>query len=472
MAGRIVIVGGGITGLAAAWEVVGRGAEVTVLEASDRWGGLIRTTPLELPDGESLTVDEAADNFLARVPDAVGLCHELGLEGLLTQPAATRAKVWTGHELRWFPAGSVLGVPLDLDDLAATGLLTDDGLAAVAAESGRDDPPQVDDISIGAFLRARFGDELVDRIVGPLVGGINAGDVEEMSLQAVTPQLADAATVGGCLTDELRRRTASAGKGPVFRALLGGTATLVDALVDALAAKGAGLRPGARVTSLDIVGDKVAVGVAGPDGTDVIEADGVIVATSAAVAAALVGGASPGAAVGLATIETTSATLVTMAFRREDVPGAGSRDEPGAGLGASGFLVPRDAGMLLSAVSFGSAKWPQWDDGHHVILRVSCGHRHDHRGETLPPDHLVAGLLADLRTTMGITAEPVAVRVSPWHHGFHQYTVGHLGRVDRIDAALEADTVGRVRVAGAAYRGLGIPACIRQGREAAATLAG
>jgi protoporphyrinogen/coproporphyrinogen III oxidase len=105
-----------------------------------------------------------------------------------------------------------------------------------------------------------------------------------------------------------------------------------------------------------------------------------------------------------------------------------------------------------------------------VVLRVSAGHVHDDRGETMAADDLVAGLRADLRTTVGIEADPVAVRVSPWHHGFHQYGVGHLDRVARIDAALEADTGGRIRVAGAAYRGLGIPACIRQGRDAAAAV--
>ena len=273
MSRRVVIIGGGITGLAAAWEATGRGDHVRLLEASDRFGGLIRTSAMDLDDGTSMVIDEAADAFLARVPEAVGLCHELGLADQFTEPAVGRAMVLTADGPQWFPVGSVLGVPLDESDLAATGLLGDAALAAVAAEAGRDDPPLTEDRSVGGLLRDRFGDELVDRIVGPLVGGINAGDVDRMSVMAVTPQLADAASVGGSLTDELRRRTRSVDAGPVFHGLRHGTQTLVDALVHKLRDRGAELTTSA------------AAGTADPAA---LEAELVVLATPAAPAASMI----------------------------------------------------------------------------------------------------------------------------------------------------------------------------------------
>ncbi len=443
---RTVILGGGITGLAAAWEAVGLGDDVRVHEASERFGGMIRTTPVELPGGESLVIDEAADAFLARVPDAVGLCRELGLEDHFTQPAAGRAMVWTPEGLKWFPAGSALGVPLDLDDLAETGLLSEEGFAQVAAESGRNDPPLLGDTSVGALLRSRFGDELVDRIVGPLVGGISAGDVDRMSVRACTPQIADAASAGGSLTDELRRRAAVAPDGPVFHGLEGGTATLVDALAERLTASGADLLAGSEAASAD------------PEG---LEADLVVLTTPASTTADLVETQSPRAAELLAAIETVSVVLVTLVFDAAELRAAGMTP-PG---GASGYLMPRSAGRFMAAVSWGSTKWAHWDDGRHVVLRASAGHRGDQRHLDMTDDEVVARMLDDIAATSGLRAQPLAARVSRWDDGFHQYDVGHLERVGEIESALAADTDDRLRVAGAAYRGVGIPACIRAGRQ-------
>lgn len=438
---RLHVVGGGITGLAAAWEASGHaGVRVVVHEADDRLGGKIRTSPVRLDDGTELVVDEGADAFLARVPDAVELCHELGLADELTEPAIGRAMVATGSELRHLPTDTVLGIPLDLEALAATGLLTDDGLAAVAAELDRDDPPLTDDVAIGEFLARRFGPELVDALVGPLIGGINAGDVERLSLTAVTPQLADAAGDGGSLIAALRRRRAPGNPGPVFHGLLGGTGRLVEALADQLEDRGVELRTGRRLEDLAATGD-----------------DRVVITTPAPAAADLVRHRSPRAASELEGIEHSSVTLVTLVFDRDDVPGP---------LDASGVLVPPAEGRFMTAVSWGSSKWAHWDDGRHVVLRASAGRVGDDRASHLSDDDVVARLRADLAELMGIAAEPVGVRVSRWPLGFAQYTVGHLERVGRIETALSQD-LPRVAVAGAAYRGLGIPACIRQGRETA-----
>lgn len=454
---HVVVVGGGVAGLAAAWEASSRpSVGVTVLEAGDRFGGKVRTSDLDVPGGP-LRVDEGADMFLTRVPGAIELCHELGLADRLTVPAVGRARVWADGELRWFPARSVLGVPLDLEDLASTGLLDARALEQVRAEQDRDDPPPEGDVPIGPWLAERFGRDLVDRVVGPLVGGINAGDVDRLSLRAVTPQLAAAAEEGGSLTEALRRRAASAPAGPAFNALLGGTQELTDALVAGLRDRGVDLRTSSDVVAL-VPSTTGAVAVRTSRGT--LAADAVVVTTPAPVAAALVAPASPGAAAELRSIEHTSVALLTIVLRRADVA---------TELDASGLLVPRSAGLLCTAVSWGSRKWRHWDDGRHVVLRASAGHSDDARPESMDDDELTAGLLADLRTTMGLEARPVAVRVSRYPGGFPQYAVGHLERCDRIDAALARD-LPRVRVAGAALRGLGLPACISQGRAAASAL--
>lgn len=480
MSRHLVVVGGGITGLAAAWEAGADPAvRVTVVEAADRFGGKIHTSPLGLGDGTTMAIDEGADAFLARVPDAVELCQELGLSDELTQPAIGRAKVLVDGELRHMPTDTVLGVPLDPDPLAASGVLSAAGLDAVRAEELCRMPAPDGDVAIGPYLAERFGRELVDRLVGPLVGGINAGDVDELSLRAVTPQLAEPATDGGSLTLALRRRGAAAPRtDPVFHALVGGSGRLVEALVEQLADRGVELLTGTAVARIEradggysvLLGRPAADPLADPAAgatTDAaapgaLEADALVLTTPAPVASRLLADLSPDASRELAGITHSSPVLVTLVYRREEV------DAP---LDASGFLVPRDAGLLVTAASFGSSKWAHWDDGRHVVLRVSAGHSHDDRPDRMTDDEIVAALRDDLRVTMGLTARPTTARVSRYPDGFAQYTVGHLDRVDRIDAALHRDAPGLL-VAGAPYRGVGIPACIRQGRSAARALLG
>lgn len=474
---RLVVVGGGITGLAAAWEAVQHPrVEVIVVEADERLGGKIRTSAvgdgvgavgdLAVSDGAAseMVIDEGADAFLARVPDAVELCRELGLEDELTQPAVGRAQVFVDGELRFLPTDTVLGVPLDFDALAASGLVSAAGVELARAEVTRDWSAPEGDVSIGAFLTERYGREVVEHVVGPLIGGINAGDVDRLSLAAVTPQLADAARDGGSLTEALRRRApATPSTAPVFHALLGGTERLIDALSDALRARGVTIETGVRVLGATASQGAVHVDVerrddaGGTSTTSTLTTDDLVLCTSARTSAGVLRGSSPDTAEALERITYSSPTLVTFVFDRGDLPGA---------LDASGFLVPRDAGLLLTAASVGSSKWAHWDDGRHVVLRVSAGHAGDERGIELSDHDLVAGLRDDLRTTLGVTAAPFAARISRYPEGFAQYEVGHLDRVAGLEASLARD-VPQIRLAGASYRGLGIPACVRQGREAA-----
>lgn len=446
MTRELAVVGGGITGLAAAYQATEvTDVVVTLHEASDRLGGKIRTSVIELADGTRLRIDEGADAFLARVPDATELCIELGLEAELTHPAVGRAQVLVGGQLRFLPEHTVLGVPTDLDRLAAAELLDEAALAEVAAEWRHDAAPLAGDVAIGPFLRQRYGNQLVDRVVGPLIGGINAGDVDQLSLAAVTPQLAEAARDGGSLSVALARRSAPSSGAPVFNGLLPGTGHLIDVLAHELDQRGVTLRTGSAVASLDELG-----------------ADAVVLTTPAPDAARLLASHSPEAAALLDEIRHSAVALVTFVFDADDV-----HTDPRA----SGLLVPPGEGLLMTAASFGSTKWSHWDDGRHVVLRVSAGRTGDERQAAMSDDELVAALAEDLRAVLGIDAAPLAARVSRWPLGFAQYGVDHLDRVERIDAALARDCP-EVVVAGAAYRGLGLPACIRQGRDAARRLLG
>lgn len=435
---RIAVVGGGVSGLAAAWELsADPGIEVTVLEADDRFGGKIRTSPFA-----GRMVDEGADAFLRRVPDALRLCAEIGLDDLIS-PSHGTACVWIDGALRPLPGGLVLGVPARFDELEASGILTHWGVARARTEPDLDGEPLVGDTSIGDLICRRYGNEVAQRLVGPLLGGINAGSIDEMSLDAVVPQLAAAAHRSRSLTTALAESLPAPGSGPpepVFAAPAGGMQALVDELVDALGRRNVALRSGATVDEL-------------PD------ADGVVLTTPAAVTARLLAGRSELAAATLASITYASVVFTTLAFRRDDIPGD---------LDASGFLVPRDAGLAITAASWSSTKWERLA-GDPVILRVSMGHADDHAAIELDDDEVLARIAHDLRVTMGIGASPVEHRIARYRDGFPQYAVGHLDRIADLEAALLVDAP-ELAVCGMAHRGVGIPACIREARSAAAAL--
>ncbi|HEX6420586.1 MAG TPA: protoporphyrinogen oxidase [Acidimicrobiales bacterium] len=452
----LAVVGGGITGLAAAWEGRRRGARVVVLEGGDRAGGKLRTSALGGVD-----VDESADAFLARVPEAVELCAELGIDADLVAPGTGSAYVWLDGALRPLPGEQLLGLPTDLDALAGTGLLSPAGLARAREDLTRPDdrPAGGADESVGALIRRRLGDEVLDRLVAPLVGSVYAGDCDRLSLQVTAAQLmaardrdpSDPSLVRAAAA--LRAEAAATGQ-PVFLAPRGGMGRLADILADVL---GDDLRTGARVTGLVREGGgwRLAPG-------DVV-AGAVVLATPAFVTAPLLAGIAPEAAGFLAGIEHASVALVGLAVPRDGI------DHP---MDGSGFLVPRSAGMLLTACSWATTKWPHLDvDPSVALLRASAGRDGDDRGNNLPDGELVAQVLADLRTTMGLRAEPVDSRVTRWPRSFPQPRPHHLARVAAAERALAA-AAPRLVATGAWARGVGVPACIREARGAAARALG
>ncbi len=457
---RVAVVGGGITGLAAAHALLDRGQDVdqggdvdgapcsvTVHEGQDRLGGKIRTTAF----AGVAAVDEGPDAFLARLPWATGLARRVGLGDRLVSPARGSAAVWW-HGLQPIPDGLMLGLPTDLRRLARTRLLSWPGKLRAATEVLRP-ATSTDDDSIGAYVRARFGDQVHERLVDPLVGSIYAADTDRFSLEAV-PQLAELARSGRSVLVTARSRPAPApSDGPVFYAPAGGLGELVEATAGAVTRLGGTVRLGHPCTSLQADGDGWRV-----DGEPY---DAVVLACPAAQAARLLAGHD--AAAGLARIEYADVVMVTVA-----VPAA---DWPQRLHGLSGYLVPKPMQRLVTAASFGSQKWPHWTAdaasgrGDQVVLRISLG-RDGLPVMHLDDDALVAAAVDEVSDHVGVRLQPTDVRLTRWQRAFPQYRPGH----HRTVAALEALLPPSVALAGASYHGIGIPACVRSGEHAARRL--
>lgn len=445
-----IVIGGGIAGLSAAFDLHRAGWRVDVHEASGLWGGKVQSSPV----GDRL-VDAGPDTFLARATAGYQMCQDLGLEGELTSPVApVPAYIARAGRLYPLPTGSMLGVPTDLDALAANGLISAEGVERAKVDLSADATPLVDgDISIGALCRARLGDEITDWLVDPLIGGINASDIDLLSLRAGAPILAAAYDLGPSLIKSLGEMMPSTGPTlgsakpaqPVFYGLPGGIARIVDGIIEALTAGGAGLHLNSPIGSL---ADAMA------------RADAVVIATPTAVAAQLLNPVSPTAAAELAEISYSSVAQAVV-----EIPRSGVERE----LDASGIMFPRGEGRLITACTWLSSKWAHYHRPDSVLLRLSSGRYGDERNAALTDDELVDALLADLRSVEAVTAEPIARRVKRWTPAFPQYAPGHLARVERILGAVAADAPA-VRLVGAAYRGIGVPACIDDGRSAAASL--
>jgi protoporphyrinogen/coproporphyrinogen III oxidase len=450
----VAVVGGGISGLAAGWMATQRGADVVVLEAAHAPGGKLRTSPVA-----GVEIDEGADAFLARVPEAVRLCREIGLGDDLVSPATGTAYVWTDRALRRLPSEQLLGVPTDLEAVAASGILSVTGVERARADlTAPDDAPSGDE-AIGALVRRRLGDEVLDRLVAPLLGGIWAGDCDLLSLRVAAANLAaardrDASLIRGAAALRAEAVEQGAADGPVFLAPRGGMARLVDALAERL---GERLRCGTPVSGLepDGIGWRLATGAAGDPDTQrsqPVLADRVVLTTPAFVTARLLAGLAPEAAAFLSEIDYASVVLTVLVVPRDAI------DHP---LDGSGFLVPQSSGRLLTACSWMTSKWAHLGvDPSTVILRASAGRAGDDRALGATDDELVAALADDLRDTMGLHAPPTAVRVSRWERSFPQPRPGHLDAVASAERALAGRAPG-LTMAGAWELGVGIPACIR-----------
>jgi protoporphyrinogen/coproporphyrinogen III oxidase len=448
----IVVVGAGLTGLATAWRL--RDVDdVVVLEAGERVGGQIDTVDLA-----GAPLDVGADAFLVRQPESERLARELGFgDDDLVAPATGQVHLWTRGRLRPLPGGTVLGVPTDLGALARSGVLTPGGLARASVEPLVPRRAVVGDRSVADLVGERFGREVVDTLVEPLLGGVYAGRTDRLSAAAALPPVWAAAQHHRSLLTGLRehrRRTASV-TGPVFRTVRGGLSRLTDRLTDHL---GDRVRTGVPVRRLGRVGAGWMVATA--EGT--LTADDVVLAVPARAAASLLVEALPDVARELAAIRTASVATVALAYERGD-----GADLPEG----SGVLVPPGEGRLTKAITFASRKWPHHADRDVLLLRASVG-RVPETGRSSDPnldlddDTLAERVDAEVRWATGLPRPAVARTVRRWPEALPQYDVGHLARVDRIRHGVRVGAPG-LHLAGAALDGVGLAARARDAERLA-----
>jgi oxygen-dependent protoporphyrinogen oxidase len=439
---HVVVVGGGISGLAAALAVRSTappGTRVTVVEQSDRLGGKLRTGDL----GE-----EGAETFLVRAPEVVALARTVGLD--VVHPAVASASLLVDGALRPLPGGTLLGVPADPDAVEAAGVLPSDAVARLRAEPGTAGPGPLlgeDDVSVGALVRPRLGDAVVERLVDPLLGGVYAGRADALSVEVTVPTLAAAAREHGSLVEAARAARPAASAGPVFGTVPGGLSRLVDAVA---AATGAEIRLGLPVRELRRTGSGWQLVVGSARNPELLEADAVVLAVPAAPAARLLGGVSPAAAAEVGVLEYASVGLVTLALADTELPAG------------SGLLVPASEGLTVKAVTFLSQKWGT--AGPLELVRASVGRYGEETVLQRSDEDLAAVVRDDVGRILGRPVTPVETRVRRWGGALPQYAPGHLDRIRRARARLS--TEGTLALAGAAYDGVGLPACVRSGTAA------
>jgi oxygen-dependent protoporphyrinogen oxidase len=439
-----VVVGGGVAGLVAARDLAAGGRSVLVLEGSPEVGGKLRLGTIA-----GVQVDVGAESMLARRPEAVGLVAELGID--LVHPVAGSSQLWTRGAMRPLPR-TLLGVPLDLDQLAASAVLSDEGLERARHEKVR--PLEEDDVSVADLLGSRLGPEVVDRLAEPLLGGVYAGHASNLSAYAAMPQVVALLREHGSLL-AAAAAVPPASEEPVFGGIAGGLGLLPRALC---VSPGVEVRTSAPVRGLSRARSGFRLTVGSARTPETVDTGQVVLATPAAPTARLLEETAPDAAGELAAIEYASMAIVTMAVRSLEVDGS------------SGFLVPAVDGRQIKAATYSFSKW-EWVGAVSDlrILRASLGRHREEATLQATDDELVARVVADLAAATGQPIEPVDVHVQRWGGALPQYAVGHLDRVARIRRAV-AEVPG-LEVCGAAYDGVGIPAVIGSARRAAARMA-
>jgi oxygen-dependent protoporphyrinogen oxidase len=468
---HVVIVGGGISGLAAAFSLRDEPVRVTVLEGSRRLGGKLSVSGIA-----GVAVDEGAEALLVTRPEGIALIAEAGLDDQRAVPGPTSSAIWTLGALRPLPRRQFMGVPSDLAELARSGVLSSEGVARAGQDLELPPTARDGDVSVAGYVGVRLGHEVVDRLVDPLLGGVYAGRSTELSFDATLPALAAASRQHRSLAEAARSLLppqAQAGTragGPVFTTLTGGLGVLPAYLAKA---SGAEVRTGAMARELARIGNGWRLTVGSAAAPEQVDADAVILAIPARPAARLLAGV-PGASAAVTAFEQisyASMAIVTLAYPRSAFAAPGLAASGLAALGWSGYLVPAVDGRAVKAVTFSTVKWPHLAEaaarGQEAleIVRCSVGRIGEEALLQRTDEELAALAAAELATATGVRGRPVATRVTRWGGALPQYTVGHLDRMAAIRAAVAAQP--GLAVCGAAYDGVGIPACVATARAAA-----
>jgi protoporphyrinogen/coproporphyrinogen III oxidase len=454
---QVVIVGGGVSGLATAHYLhshLGPDVKLTVVESGPRLGGKVANQQFS-----GHLVDTGPDAVLVRAPAMAALLEDLGLGDQIVAPAGLGAHVWSRGKLRRLPTGTLFGVPDRLIPLMRSGLMSPAGLARAALDlvlprrhTSTADP------SIAELVTPRLGSQVFDRLVEPLLGGVHAGRAAELSAKSTVPDIVALARKNRSLYLGLRkmRRHAPPSTGaPVLVTLNGGLGRLVDALVARLA--GDDLRLDSPVRAIERVGDRYRVELADGQG---ITADAVVLATPAHSSAGLLADLAPDAATVMAEIPYVDVATVWLSYPRSAM---------GRPLDGTGFLVPPEEGRLMVGCTWSSAKWPHLADDNLVLIRCMVGRRGDRRWLDMDDDTLVRLLHEELVEAMGLTAGPDHQSIQRWPLAMPQYLVGHQDRLDALDAAIHH--LPGLYLTGAAYRGVGLASCVADAKRTAQDVA-
>ena len=461
---RVAIIGGGIAGLATAYYLqekarqAGLPLSYSLIESAPDFGGKIVTY-----EGDGFVIEGGPDSFITQKPAALRLCRELGLEDRLLGTNDARRKVFVldGGRLRSLPDGVMLIVPTRFTPFALSPLISVPGKVRMGMDLFIPPRREDGDESLADFIRRRLGQEALDKIAEPLMAGIHVADPERLSLQATFPRFIQleqkyGSLIKGMLAQKARRAEANrngagdGGKLSLFMTLQSGLRELVEALVARLEGD---LLLGTGVADLARAEDGYRLRLA--DGRS-LDADAVILATPSYAAADLVEPLHPALAAELRAIRYVSTATVSLGFRRAEF------EHP---LDGFGFVVSSRDKSKLMACTWTSTKFDGRTPGEHVLLRAFVGGPHNEGLVDLPDEELLGLVREELREVMGVAAQPVASRIYRWPGGNPQYDVGHLERVDQLEA-IAADLPG-LYFTGSAYRGVGLPDCIQQGQATA-----
>lgn len=457
---RIVIIGGGIAGLAAAYyatKIIPE-AHIAVIESDSHWGGKITTDRVAFHDSQFI-IEGGPDSFLATKPWGVALCKELGLGERLEGTNLNLKNTYIlkkGHLLP-IPEGLAMMIPSDIGSMLRSRLMSTIGKLRMGLDFLLPAKRGIGDESLGAFVSRRLGREVYENLIEPLMSGIYAGDGNQLSLASTFPYLRDLELKHGSLVrGALQMRRQSNGKGvqgsrSAFLTLTTGLAEMVEKLVESLTANGAVLRLNTRATSISrLASDTWSVTL---DTDEALEANCIILATPAYISAMLLASFDAELASALQIIPYVSTATISLAYSLSDVP----RE-----LDGYGYVIPRREGRKALACTWTSTKFPHRAPEGHALIRVFIGRA----GQAIPwnENELFELAKEELKLTLGVTAEPLLSRVFMWDKAMPQYNLGHPQILKRIDAALQNHS--GLALAGNVYRGIGIPDCIRSGELA------
>ncbi|WP_392507611.1 protoporphyrinogen oxidase [Naumannella halotolerans] len=438
---RVVVIGGGLTGLTTAWALRDADLQVTVLESSDRIGGQLHSlAPAEL---NGALIDVGAESVHLGAPHLAKLVTELGLRDEVVTAEPGSSRLLTRRGLRPLPAGVGPTGPTRLGPVLRSGIVPVPGLLRAGLEPlfAR---PVTEDISVGDFVRRRFGSAITEIFVDPLLGNLHAGDVDRLSLAAVAPTLAPMATTGRSML--LRRRPPASGA-PMFASWPQGLARLVDGLA---AQAGAEVRTGTPATGLRREGSGWVVQTAEEE----LVADQVVLAVPQSALKGLIGTHFPAAAELLAQTRTADVATIALAY-----PSAAAEQLEG-----NGVLLRTDSGRVLKAATWLSRKWARLAGPDQFLVRASAGRVGSSVLDELDDAALAARIHRDLQETTGLRVTPRASVVTRWPEAFPQLEVGHRARIAQVREQLRGSGL---LLAGAPVDGLGISATVRSALSAA-----